>query len=378
MRLEAVELRDFRSYELENVAFGEGLTVVHGRNGAGKSNLLEAVCFGCTGRSPRTRNERELIRFGAAAARVTLTLRDDRRATHSLAVGFGRLEQGGRLEKRFRFDGAPLGRLDDAPERPLAIVFVPDRLELVAGQPAIRRAHLDHLSAALWPARAGQRGAYSRSLAQRNALVARIRSGAGSIASLASWNRTLASDGLMLMRSRSEAVGRLASGFASLSKSLGLAGGGELVYRPASAAETVEELEAELERRLASDVERGYTTHGPHRDELAFLRCGRQLRSYGSQGERRLTLLALLLAERAAIAQSRGAPPVMLLDDVMSELDERRRRLLVDELLASDGQSQLASTELAHVPRSARAELAVHSDGATSVVGREADTAARR
>lgn len=359
MQLEVVELRDFRSYSQANVSLGEGLTVLHGANGAGKSNLIEAVCFGCTGRSPRTRNERELIRFGAAAARVSLSLRDDRREQHALAVGFGRLEQGGRLEKRFRFDGAPLQRLADAPERPLVSVFVPDRLELVSGQPAVRRAHLDHLTAALWPARAGERAAYARSLAQRNALIARARAGVGSSSALASWNRGMAREGLTLMRSRAEAVARIAARFSTLSESLGLAGGGVLEYRPASAAETAEELERELEQRLSSDLERGYTTHGPHRDELAFLRDARPLRAYGSQGERRLALLALLLAERSAIAEARGAPPLMLLDDVMSELDERRRRLLVDELAAGGGQSVIAATEPSHVPPSARLEISV-------------------
>lgn len=371
MRLETVQLRDFRSYTQARAAFGERLTIVHGPNGAGKSNLLEAVCFGCTGRSPRTRNERELIRFGSSAARVVLGLRDARAEPHSLAVGFGRLDAGNRLEKRFRFDEAPVERLSDVADRPLVSVFAPDRLELVTGEPALRRSHMDYLSAALWPARARDRSDYSRALAQRNALIARMRAGSSSAgAALASWNRELASSALTLMRSRADAVARVAPGFAELCSRLGLSGSAALGYRPASAADSIEPFERELETRLPLDLERGYTTHGPHRDELALLRDARHLRAYGSQGERRLSLLALLLAERAAIAASRGTAPLMLLDDVTSELDERRRRLLVEELLASGGQSVIAATELAHVPEAdTAAQLAVDGDGELTVGG---------
>src|ERR1700739_3432272 len=143
MRLSSIELRDFRSYHAAEAHLGPGLTVVHGRNGAGKSNLLEAICFGCTARSPRTRNDRELIRFGAAAARVSLRLLDDRGTEHVLAVGFGAMDGESSLQRRIRFDGAPVERPGSIPDRPLVVVFVPDRLELINGGPAVRRDHAD-------------------------------------------------------------------------------------------------------------------------------------------------------------------------------------------------------------------------------------------
>ncbi|MHB1808180.1 MAG: DNA replication/repair protein RecF, partial [Solirubrobacteraceae bacterium] len=262
-----------------------------------------------------------------------------------------------------------LERIDDAPDRPLVSIFVPDRLELVSGAPAIRRAHIDHLVAALWPSRAGERAAYSRALAQRNALIARMRGGSSSAATaIASWNRGLAATAIALMRARAEAVDLIAPGFERLSGNLGLSGDAAIEYRPASAAGTAADLERELEQHLTADLERGYTTHGPHRDELAFLRDGRQLRAYGSQGERRLSLLALLLAERGAIAQARRRAPLMLLDDVMSELDEDRRRRLVEELRSTGGQSVIATTELAHVPLAEPvAQIAVSAGGELSM-----------
>ena len=129
---------------------------------------------------------------------------------------------------------------------------------------------------------------------------------------------------------------------------LGLSGAAELRYRPRSRAETAEALAAELAERLDADLERGFTTHGPHRDDVALLRDGRELRAYGSQGEQRMGLLALLLAERAVLEEERGAPPLLLLDDVMSELDFGRRERLVERLRV--GQALVTTTDVAHVP----------------------------
>jgi DNA replication and repair protein RecF len=345
-----VQLRDFRSYASAEASIGRRLTVVHGPNGAGKSNLLEAICFGCVARSPRTRNDRELIRFGATAARVVLALEDEQRRPHELAVGFGAVEQQGTLEKRIRFDGARVQRVEEVPDRPLTIAFAPDRLELVSGGPAVRRGHLDHLVAALWPARVAHRADYARALAQRNALIARARSGRASNSALASWDLELARHALTLTLDRQAAVASIASGFRSRCASLGLAGEATLEYRPRCEAQTPEEFATQLQQRLRTDLDRGFTTHGPHRDDLAILRDGRRLRAYGSRGERRLALLALLLSERAALTTARGHAPLMLLDDVTSELDCERREELLSDLGSWDGQSIIATTDLSHVP----------------------------
>src|SRR5450759_1844922 len=330
-------MRDFRTYARAEARLGEGLTVIHGPNGAGKSNLLEALYFGCTGRSPRTRNERELVRFGATATRVAVRLMDGAQR-HELTVGYGTA-----------CDGAPVERLLDVPDRPLVSVFLPDRLELLKGPPSLRRAHLDQVVAALWPLRADTRREYARVLAQRNALLARIRSGRASESALATWDRGLARSALALRAHRAEAVSLLTDPFAERAGKLGCAGAVALEYRPRSQAADEDAFVAELHERLPQDLERGFSGHGPHRDELAILRDGRELRVDGSQGEQRLALLALLLAERAALSQVRRRTPLMLLDDVMSELDAERRDLLARELSAG-GQSVIATTDLAHVP----------------------------
>ena len=354
MRVVNVQLRDFRTYARAEASLGEGLTVVHGANGAGKSNLLEALYFGCTGRSPRTRNERELIRFGAKAARVVVRLTDGSRP-HELSVGY---EWGSpRAIKRMTSDGAAVERLVDVEQRPLVSVFDPDRLELIKGAPAVRRAHLDQLVAAIWPLRAADRRSYGHVLAQRNALIGRIRSGRASAATLGAWDRELAVKALAVRGHRAAAVELLSGPLSDRAARLGCSGEVRLEYRPGAGAHDEEEFVAELHSRLAADLERGYSGYGPHRDELAILRDQRELRSYGSQGEQRLVLLALLLAERAVLARERDRTPLMLLDDVMSELDRERRELLAEEL-TTGGQSVIATTDLAHVPGSSEARVA--------------------
>jgi DNA replication and repair protein RecF len=346
VRVLSLSLRDFRSYKDAQASLGPGVTVVSGPNGAGKTNLLEAIYFGSVGRSPRTANERELVRFGAKTTRVVV-LCEAADGPHEISVGF---EPG--QPKRFRVDGATVERLVDAPERPLVSVFLPDRLDLIKGAPSLRRAHVDQLVAALWPARVQTRRSYMQALAQRNALIARIRSGAGSQASLSGWDAQLAEHGLALMHDRAAAVEAIADPFRRVGEQVGLERKLTVAYRPRSRAATPGELREELASRVESDLQRGFTGHGPHRDELATQLGGRDLRAYGSQGQQRLGLLALLLSEREAIAEQRSAPPVMLLDDVMSELDGARRRALVELLRSGGGQSVITTTDLEHVPGS--------------------------
>src|SRR3954465_14591028 len=205
MRAQRVRLRDFRSYERVEAELGEGLTVVLGPNGAGKTNLLEAVYFALTARACRTSNERELVRLGAELTRTEAEVAADDGA-HLLEVGFKPGEP-----KHLRADGAPVDRFGPEVSRPLTVVFLPERLELVRGGPSLRRAHLDQFAAALHPALADLRSRYARALAQRNALVAR-HSVARSV--LEPWDAELAKIGWDLMQERGRAVDILAESFA--------------------------------------------------------------------------------------------------------------------------------------------------------------------
>ena len=342
MHVRALQTLGFRNLAAGRLRFGEGITLLWGPNGAGKTNVLEAVCLALTGRSTRTRNEREAIGFGEPLTRVEAEVADGA-DSHAFLWS---LDRSG--ERRHLVDESP-AVAEHAELRPPLAIFQPDRLALVKGPPAGRRAHLDRLCAALWPARGEARRRYGRALAQRNALLGRIRSGTAAADSLSAWERELAVVGLELITSRREAVDLLAPGFAEAAAELCLPGAAELRYQPRSVASDAEQLAAELCERRGTDLARGYTSHGPHLDELAVALEGRALRRYGSQGEQRAAVLALLFAERRALLEAGRNPPLMLLDDVMSELDAHRRAQLAMRL-AEGGQAILTATEPDHLP----------------------------
>lgn len=337
MFVRSLSVRDFRNHERTEIELQPGVTVLEGPVGSGKTNLLEALYVACVGRSFRTSNDRELIRFEAPVARVVVLV--DGGPEHRLEVAIQRSSA-----KVIKADGARLDRPASSDARPLVCVFAPDRLELVKGAAGIRRAHLDEVVSALWPARRETRRSYARSLAQRNSLLGRVRAGSASASALAVWTRELAQHGVQLMGDRREAVDLLSPRFAALGRDLGLVGSSTLVYRPRSPATSAAELEQELQSKLDSDLERGFTTHGPHRDDLSLDLDARSLRQYGSQGQQRLALLSLLVAERDLLASTRSAIPVLLLDDVMSELDEHRRERLLD-LVEREGQTLLTTAD---------------------------------
>lgn len=238
------------------------------------------------------------------------------------------------------------------------------------GPPAGRRGHLDALLAALRPARGSLRRTYGRALAQRNALLGRVRAGAAPPDSLDAWDWELARAGIELAAARSDAVGDLAPEFTAAAADLGLPGEGRLAYRPRSEAADPAGLAGELRSRRETDLSRGHTTHGPHLDELDLSLGGRSLRRFGSQGEQRAAMLALLFAERRALLEARRAPPLMLLDDVMSELDPKRRALLAQRLLEGGGQAVLTATEQDQVPEDCeRVELELRAGTASPARG---------
>ncbi len=358
MRVGSVEPHGFRNLADARVELGERITVVHGPNGAGKTNLLEAVYFGLTGHSCRGGADRDSIRHGGDAARVELELVDPD-GRHTLLASLAR--DG---ERRRMFDGAPPPPGGEA--RPPASVFLPDRLQMVKGPPAGRRAHLDRFVGAMWPSRADLRLRFGRALAQRNALVSRVRAGLADAGSLAAWDEKLAAEAEPLIAARAEATEAIVPRFETAAEQLGLPEPASLRYRPRG-PQSAAEIETELATRRAADLGRAYTSFGPQLDELALELGGRSLRRFGSQGQQRIALLALQLAEREALIEAGRPAPLMLLDDVMSELDAEHRELLVTELDRA-GQSVITATETAAVPNSIRwSSLAVRAGRVTGL-----------
>ena len=350
MLVTAVEARPLRSLDSVQIELEDGIVSLIGPNGAGKTNLLEALYFALTGRSFRTSDRRELIPFGEQLARAEAVVRDEDGVEHRFLASVSRAEG-----RRHLLDGNPAEPAELTRQRPPVAVFSPDRLALVKGPPAERRAHLDRYLAARWPSRGGLRQRYGQALAQRNALLARLAAAGGVGGDLDVWDAALAEAAAALIAARSEAVAELAPHFAEAADDLGLVGGGALEYSP-RASGSAAEIRAGLSERREADLKLGRTSWGPHLDELKITAADRSLRRYGSQGQQRAALLALLFAEREALLAAHRVAPLLLLDDVMSELDPQRRDRLV-ERLARGGQALITAAAEESVPALARQRL---------------------
>ena len=310
--------------------------LVTGPNGAGKTNLLEALHVGTQGFSPRTRSDAQLVRFGAEAGRVRLAgARGDVSVETEVALAPS-------AARRATLNGARLRAAEQLRGEIQTLVFTPDRLAIVKGAPAVRRAYFDRSLGRLIPARASLAVEYSAAVVQRNAALRRVAAGLSSAEALEPWTERVAALGSELTAARREAVAALDGPFGTQAGALGLE---RARLRYDAEAPSV----ADLEARLSRDLERGTTGLGPHLEDVEILADDRDLRSFGSQGEQRLALLALLLAEAETIADRTGVAPLLLLDDVLSELDPGRRQILAARV-RTVGQALVTATDAAMLP----------------------------
>ena len=340
-----VSLRDVRSYPRLELDLEPGLVLVTGPNGAGKTNLLEAVHVATQGLSFRTRLDAQLVRRGAedGVARVS-----GHRGTVDVET---EVKVSVREPKRIRLNGATVGAAEELRARVHALVFTPDRLAVVKGGPAARRAYFDRVLARALPARANVPTAYASALGQRNAALRRVAAGVSGTDAIAPWTAQVVSLGAELVEARRRVLELLAPAFRDCAGELGLADAG-LGY-------DAEPLTLQgLEDRLPSDLDRGTTGAGPHLDEIRIVSGERDLRTYGSQGEQRTAVLSLLLAEAQLLAEQAGVAPLLLLDDALSELDGDRRRQL-SARLGTSGQTLVTATGAEALPLAPAQLLAV-------------------
>ena len=322
--------------------------LVTGPNGAGKTNLLESVHLAAQGLSFRTRQDAQLVRRGAEEGRAVIT---GRRGTVPVE---SEVALSTRAAKRIRLNGAVLGSSEELRSRVHALVFTPDRLAVVKSGPAARRAYFDRVLARLLPARADLPGAYAEALGQRNAALRRVGMGLSDTSALDPWTDSVVTLAGELVEARRLTVELLSPAFGERAGELGL---------PAASVGYAAEAptRGDLDERLSRDLERGTTGVGPHLDEFRVLSGDRDLRTFGSQGEQRLAVLSLLLAEAELLTERGDVPPLLLLDDALSELDADRRRVLSARLGVA-GQTLVTATGAEALPL-APAQLLVVSPG---------------
>ncbi|HWG73495.1 MAG TPA: DNA replication/repair protein RecF [Acidimicrobiales bacterium] len=356
MHVEQLWLTDFRSYrDAELAPAPEGLTVVKGANGEGKTNLLEAIAYLATLRSFRGAPGEALVRVGAPHAVVRAeAARQGRRLLLE-----AELRPSGR--DRVQVNRQPLRRARDLLGALQVTVFAPDDLALVKGGPHERRGYLDDLLVALHPRHDASRSEVERVLRQRGALLksaqGQPRPPSDVISTLDVWDAKLGAAGEALVAAREGLVAALGEPTARAYQCLAGAGGDgvTLRYGRSWTGSLVEALGA----ARADDLRRGVSTVGPHRDEVVVEIGGLPARTHASQGEQRSSALSLRLAGHEVVTRRVGTAPVLLLDDVFSELDRDRAAALLTVLPA--GQAVLTTT--GDVPAGAHPALTVHVEG---------------
>ena len=352
MRIEGLELLSFRNYSHLTLALPGALHIFLGGNGQGKTNLLEAIYLIASGRSMRAGREEEMIAWGASEAQVTIeavSLRG-RYELHMVLTPRG---------KRAYVNGSWVRRVGELLEYLSAVLFVPDDLNLVKGGPEARRRFLDGQLVQALPAYREAFASFQRILRQRNALLEQIAQGEKSPAGLEVWDASFVEQAARVIHRRARAVETLSQLAAEAHRQV--AGSKELTlrYRPYFAAED-EPAPLDLDvirRRVAGSLEearplelrRGTSLVGPQRDDLEMTLDGRSARRFASQGEQRTVVLACKIAELELMASYLGEYPVLLLDDVLSELDPARQAAFVQVAMGRT-QTLVTSTEASGLP----------------------------
>lgn len=354
MQITELTLRSYRSYETLHLAFDPGVQIFLGANAQGKTNIIEALYYAAFGRSHRTSSDAELIRVGADGAYIGLSFRRHD-VPGELSFTFAR---GAR--RRITYAGESLRQRDLVGILPM-VLFSPEDLFLVKGAPALRRRYLDAELSQASPAYYGELLRYTRILKQRNAVLKDIRERLAAPDDLSPWDAQLAKSAAYIVTRRIAAVAQL--GALSARVQAVLAAGEELAlaYEIAGAGaedfaedDMTESLHVWYNKMLcegrARDIARAATGVGPHLDDLVLRVGGMSLRSYGSQGQQRTGALALKLAELFYLQENIGEAPILLLDDVMSELDADRRRALLDFIRHEHIQTFITATDAAYFP----------------------------
>ena len=340
MELKRLQLKNHRNYAHLDLVPGPGTNLFIGANGQGKTNLLEAVAMLALSSSPRARRDIELVGPVGPAAKIEADVEAHGRR---LGVNLSLTVDGERARRTIEVDGARR-RGFDLPGNFRVTLFWPDDLGLVKAGPELRRRFLNQMLVQVEQGYARALSRLKRVLEQRNSLLKRIAAGEEGTDVLEAWNHELVVYGTQIARARASAVEELAP---EAERSHAEIASGERLQ--IAYLGPPDDLALAVQKSLAEDLRRGTTTVGPHHDDLAISLGGRDARSYASQGQQRTAVVSLKLAEADLVARRSGERPVLLLDDVLSELDAERRGALLRRV-AGEGQVIITSAEAGPFP----------------------------
>jgi len=329
--LKSIQLQHYRNYEQLELKTDSQVNLFVGPNAQGKTNLLEAIFVLALTKSHRTSKDKELIGWQSADARIKGEVE---KKYGTLALDLTLSAQG----KKARINGLEQRKLSDFVGSLNAVMFAPEDLEIVKGTPGIRRRFLDMEIGQVQPGYLYTLGQYAKVLVQRNNYLKTAAPGSSNQAMLEIWNAQLAEYGVKIIKKRQSFIHKLQTWAEQIHA--GITGGTEaltIVYRPSFETDATEEESVLFEQFMLKlsqvrdqELRRGTTLVGPHRDDMAFFINGKEAQVYGSQGQQRTTALSLKLAEIELIHEEIGEYPLLLLDDVLSELDQKRQTQLIE------------------------------------------------
>jgi len=342
MYIKDLYLHNFRNYQEQKVEFDPGINLLIGPNAQGKTNALEAIYYLTTGKSYRVRKENELILWGARSFYL--------KSTFQVKDRLLKLESYYESNKKImKINQIPCKRLSDYVGTVNAVFFSPDDLEIVKKSPTERRRFLDFLIAQVRPSHIALLNTYLKILKQKKHLLSRETNSRILKEQLLIWNQQLASIGSKIIVNRAEFTKKLSDYSKPIFQSI-FPGNNtlELVYfslNKRDVEDTLANFEAILESKIDQEIEKRAVLVGPHRDDLLIEINGRPARNYASQGQQRVIVLCLKMAEMEIILNDKGEYPVLLLDDVLSELDEKRRQYLLEYIVSTQKQTVITMTE---------------------------------
>ncbi len=324
MIVKSLELKNFRNYEDLHICFDEGTNILYGDNAQGKTNVLESLCVSGTTRSHKGSRDREMIRFGEEEAHIR-TIVERGGTEHQIDFHLKRNDA-----KGIAVDRVPIHRAGEILGRLNIVFFSPEDLNIIKEGPSNRRRFLDMELSHLDPIYLGSLAKYNKVLHQRNQLLKDLYFRPELEDTLPVWDEQLISYGSRVIRQRQEFIDQLNEILLPIHERIsGKREALSLTYEPSCAADRWTD---ELARALPKDKKAGMTTLGPHRDDICFTVNGVDIRRFGSQGQQRTSALSLKLAQIELVRRTINDTPVLLLDDVLSELDSRRQNFLLNSI----------------------------------------------
>ena len=333
MNITKLKLENFRNYDSQEIEFNKGINIIYGDNAQGKTNILEAIFLCSMGKSFRTNKDKELIKINSNYAKLNIEYEKSDRD--------GKIEYIISDKKNISVNGVKIKRLSELLGNINSIIFSPDDMEILKDGPQKRRKFLNMLISQLRPKYVFNLNAYNRTLEQRNNYLRQIKLENKPENMLEIWDEKLVKHAQIVHAYRKEFVDKILKKIVDIHKNI--TDNSEIInLKYVSDFDNEESYRKKLKDNLKNDIYKGYTTKGIHRDDLEFFLNGKSINLYGSQGQFRTAILSLKLSELYVIYDEIGEYPILLLDDFMSELDEKRRRKFVENI--TDAQVILTGT----------------------------------